>query len=74
MSTIQDGGGPDFTDENIIQFIQAHEDPCVTAGEIAEEFGVTNEGANYRLGKLRDAGKIAEKDVGASAKVWYLVG
>lgn len=64
----------DFTDESIISFIRGYKDPCVTAGEVAEYFGVTNEAANYRLGKLREAGEIVEKRVGASAKVWYLAG
>lgn len=64
----------DFSDENILQFIRAHHEPCVTAGDVADEFNVTNEAANYRLKKLMDDGKVADKQAGASAKVWYLIG
>lgn len=65
---------PHFTDENILTFIRTHEDPCVTAGEIADRFDVTNEAVNYRLKQLRDQGKIRDKRAGASAKVWYPIG
>lgn len=64
--------GPEFSDENILSFVRDHEDPCVTAGEVATHFGVTNEAANYRLNKLKRQAKIVEKRVGSSAKVWYL--
>jgi predicted transcriptional regulator len=74
MSTETDSNSRTITDERILEFIRTHEDPCVTAGEIAEEFDITNEGVNYRLKKIRDRGDVVEKRVGASAKVWYVSG
>jgi len=74
MSTKSTEEVPEVTYENIISFIRSHEDPCVTAGEISAEFGITGQAANYRLQKLRDAGEVREKDAGASAKVWYVTG
>jgi len=60
--------------ENIVKFARDHDDPCVTAGEIAEAFDVSNEAANYRLRRLKERGELEDKSVGASAKVWYVVG
>ena len=61
-------------EDAIMNFVRNHEDPCVTAGEIAAEFGVTNEAVNYRLQQLAEEGRLRDKKVGASAKVWYLTG
>jgi len=63
-----------MTTDEILQFVRGHEDPCVTASEIAAEFGVTNEAANYRLQRLRESGELEVKRAGASANVWYPVG
>jgi len=62
------------TYDNIISFIRDHEEPCVTASEIASEFQITSQAANYRLGKLKESGDLQDKVVGASAKIWYLSG
>lgn len=74
MSTPTNRNQSNFTDEAIMNFVRGHEEPCVTNADVAEEFGVTKEAANYRLKNLRDDGRVAEKKVGASAKVWYLIG
>lgn len=57
----------------ILKFLREKDEPVVTASEVAKEFGVTNEAANYRLKQLKQEGKVKEKKVGASAKVWYPV-
>ena len=63
-----------MTYDNLVNFVRKHDQPCVTAGEVATEFGVTNSAANYRLKKLKEKGRIQDKQVGASAKVWYPIG
>ena len=63
-----------MTDDEILTFIREHEDPVVTAKEIANEFDVTNGAVNYRLGKLERRGKVRPKEAGSSAVVWYLAG
>ncbi|MBX0326073.1 hypothetical protein EGH21_23990 [Halomicroarcula sp. F13] len=73
MTTNSNSDRPVVSDETILQFVRTHDDPCVTAGEVAEEFNITNEAANYRLMKLCDREEIAEKRVGSSAKVWYII-
>jgi predicted transcriptional regulator len=74
MSTKPGNRDKKMSNDDILSFVRAHEDPCVTAGEIAEEFDATNGAVNYRLKKLEEDGRIAKKDAGASAKVWYLKG
>lgn len=74
MSTKQPANYDEFSNETILQFIRAHEEPCITATEIAEQFGVTNSAVHYRIGQLEDSNKIRAKDVGASATVYYLTG
>lgn len=59
------------TSESILQFVRNHEEPVVTAGEIADEFDMTNQGVNYRLRQLEEEGKLVSKTAGSSAKVWY---
>jgi len=63
-----------MTLEEILEFVRAHNEPCVDAGDVAEEFDVTREAAVYRLDQLEDAGEVQQKVVGSSAKIWYPVG
>ena len=63
-----------MTDSEIINFIRHIDDPVVTASDIAEEFDVSNQAVNHRLGQLAEEDKVVRKDVGASAVVWYLRG
>jgi|GEM_PF-6801571 predicted ArsR family transcriptional regulator len=57
--------------DDVFDFVRKHEDPGVTAREVAEAFGVTPRGARYRLSQLEDRGRVYGKDVGASAKIWF---
>jgi len=68
------GRGYVMTDSEIINFIRDVDDPVVTASDIAEEFDVSNQAVNHRLGQLAEEDKVVRKDVGASAVVWYLRG
>lgn len=61
-------------DEDILRAIERHSDPCVTASEIAEMFGVSQQAAHWRLSKLVDEGKIRRKKAGAKAVVWWVPG
>jgi predicted transcriptional regulator len=63
-----------MTDSEIINFIRDVDDPVVTASDIAEEFDVSNQAVNHRLGQLAEEDKVVRKNVGASAVVWYLRG
>ena len=59
---------PEHTDEEILAATRAHE-PAATS-EVAEEVGMTRQGADRRLRRLRDAGRVSSKKIGASL-VWF---
>jgi len=57
--------------DEVRNFVRQHDDPGVTAGEIADAFGVTRAAARYRLNQLEDREQVYGKTVGASAKIWF---
>jgi len=59
---------PEHTDETFLAAVRAHE-PAATS-EVADEVGVTRQAADYRLRKLRDAGRVNSKKIAASL-VWF---
>jgi len=59
---------PEYTDDEILAATRAHE-PAATS-EVAEEVGMTRQGADRRLRRLRDAGRVSSKKIGASL-VWF---
>lgn len=59
-------------DSDILQFMRSHDDPVLTASEIAAEFGVTNAAVNKRLNMLHEEGEVVKKKVGGSAVVWWV--
>jgi len=73
MSAKNEPGSPRLTNDGIVQFVREHEEPCVTAGEIADFFDVTNGAVHYRLKDLVGE-ELRAKEVGASATVFYAVG
>jgi len=60
--------------DEILKFLREHEDPALTASEVAEEFEVTPSAARYRLGQLEEEKRVRGKKVGASSKIWYPTG
>jgi len=63
-----------FMNEEIVQKMESHPRPFVTATELAEEFDVTNSQMGTRLRELEEDGQIESKSVGARAKVYWLAG
>jgi len=74
MSTNKTKNNTGFDNRTVLSFVREHEEPCITASEISEHFGVTNTAVHYRLGQLIEDGELCRKDVGASATVFYPVG
>lgn len=60
---------PQYDDEEILDAVRDHE-PAGTS-EVADALGCTTQNADYRLRKLRDAGRMESKKVGRSL-VWTL--
>ena len=61
-----------FMNEDVLDVIESHPDQFVTAGEVADEIGVTNGAVTDRLRELEDSGDLEKKKVGANAIVWWL--
>ena len=62
---------PEVSDKEILDAVRDHE-PAGTS-EVAESVGLARQNADYRLRKLRDAGRVESKKVGRSL-VWTLSG
>ena len=59
---------PEHTDAEILAAVRAHE-PAATS-EVANEVGMTRQGVDRRLRRLRDDGRVNSKKIGASL-VWF---
>lgn len=59
---------PTVSDDEIVAAVRTH-DPAATS-EVADEIDMTRQGADRRLRKLRDAGRVNSKKIGASL-VWF---
>lgn len=59
------------TDDDVVAAVRAHE-PAATS-EVANELGIARQSADYRLRKLRDAGRVSSKKIAASL-VWFTAG
>jgi predicted transcriptional regulator len=62
---------PEYSDGEFLDAVREHE-PAGTS-EVADAVGCTTQNADYRLRKLRDAGRVKSKKVGRSL-VWTLSG
>jgi predicted transcriptional regulator len=62
---------PEYSGGEFLDAVREHE-PAGTS-EVADAVGCTTQNADYRLRKLRDAGRVESKKVGRSL-VWTLSG
>lgn len=60
---------PEHSDNEFVRAITEHE-PAGTK-EVADELGITRQGADYRLRRLEEDGKVSKKKVGNSL-VWLV--
>jgi predicted transcriptional regulator len=60
---------PTYSDEQILHAVEKHE-PAGTS-DVAEELGIARQGADYRLRKLKNEGRVSKKKVGNSL-VWFI--
>lgn len=72
MSAETPGMESEVTYEKVIELFRQSDQPVLTAMEVAEEFGITQQSAHYRLSKLHEMDKVNRRDVGAKAVVWWL--
>lgn len=57
---------------DVIDAMESHADPFVTATEIADEMGKAKKTILDRLNELDEEGKVERKKVGGRAVVWWL--
>lgn len=63
-----------MTDKEILDLLRNSDTPVVTATQVADHFGCSNEAVRYRLGKLEEQDRVRRMKVGASAVVWWAIG
>lgn len=61
-----------FSDSELLECVENHENPFVTVNYLCDELGVSTTAVSQRLDKLEHEQKILSKKVGASARVWWL--
>jgi predicted transcriptional regulator len=74
MSLSEEYSRADLDDETVLEFFRKHDDPALTAPELAEAFDVSNQALNKRLKRLCDAGRLKRKKVGGAAVIYWLCG
>ncbi len=60
------------TPERVLAVLRDADAPVLTAGDIADELGCTPEAATKKLKRLQDQDRVARRQVGARAVVWWL--
>lgn len=60
------------TPERVLGVMRAADAPVVTATDIADELGCTPEAVTGKLKQLQEQGRVARRQVGARAVVWWL--
>lgn len=65
-------GKSTISDEEILQFFRDTPDPVLSAGECAEAWDMTSEGARKRLNSLVDEDELETKKPGHRTRVYWL--
>lgn len=63
---------PTVEDEVFLREMATAAAPVVTAVELADDVGLSQQAAYQRLRRLEDEGKVRSKKVGPKARVWWL--
>lgn len=61
-----------ITPERVLGVMRTADTPVVTAKDIADELGCTPEAVTQKLKQLRKQDRVARRQVGARAVVWWL--
>lgn len=63
-----------YTTMEVKERLKESDDPAVSAREIAKEMECSHSTVLKRLDELQGSDEVKGKEVGANAKVWWLVG
>ena len=59
-------------DIEVLKAIALSPDPVVTAPELAEKLGYSDDGVRNRLKDLEEDGFVKRRDVGSRATIWWI--
>jgi len=65
-------GKKTVSDTQIVQAIDEHADPVLSAQEVAEIFGHTRQWADSRLKDLAEEGRVQKKSGGPRSVMWWV--
>lgn len=68
MSTRSSGSGGE---SELREIFRNSSDPVLTAVEVAEKLGITQQAAYSRLSRVEERGEFERKKVGSRAVVWW---
>lgn len=71
MSTKSSGTS---NDPELTAVFRNSDDPVLTAVEVADELGITQQAAHARLVRAHERGEVKRKKTGARSVVWWLPG
>lgn len=60
------------SDEELREVFNQTDDPVLTAVEVGERLGISQQAAHARLSRACDRGEVNRKKTGARAVVWWL--
>jgi len=66
------GPKPMVTESKLREAIERHENPFVTASEMAEELNVARQTAYKHLQRMHENSCLEKKKIGGSAVIWWL--
>lgn len=72
MSEFRGRNNDEVTYKKIKELFRNSKFPILTAKDIEEEFGISNQAANYRLKKMVNRGTVERRKVGGAAAVYWL--
>lgn len=66
------GRKPRVSDEEILAVFRAADDPVLSTGEVTEHLPIKRSATYKRLDTLREEERLAGKEVGSRANVWWI--
>jgi len=67
-------GESDAADAELLSVFEDTDDPVLTAVEVGERLGITQQAAHSRLSRAHKRGEVERKKVGSRAVVWWTPG
>ena len=71
MSAKEESGTEDV---ELLDVFEETNEPVLTAVEVGEELGITQQAAHSRLSRAHNRGEVKRKKVGSRAVVWWTPG